>query len=435
MSSIRKILNLSMIYAFIEGAQKGFLFLLTPLLTASMSSDEYGVVATVLMLVAFLTILSSLCMQGALSRYYHRYSYRQEVKDFLSSVLIFIFSFPIFFGVILSVFSKDIFSILFPELEFYPYVILGIWIACTQPIIISIFSYIKAKQDVKWYAILFNAYFSVQTAFIIYNVIIDHGNSFGYMKGVLLSNIVFIFILIGYVIRDIGFVFKIKYIKESLVFSLPIVPANSMSLMATMSDRYFLTKFSGMSTVGIYFLGYQVSALGSLIALSINSAYTPFFFKNYERRDLKSIYRVSTYFMYGVIWFSFILSLCSKYIFVFMFKPEYFIAYKISIILSLLTGLKGIYFVNVNALSLDSKLIRLKMVVVFIGAIVTFVMGYYLTKNYGLIGAAFSTMIGFLVTTLLMCFCVLKFTELRFQIYRPLALWSLISLFSIFLFF
>jgi len=415
---LKKLIKFSASYTAIEGLQRGALFLMLPVFSHYMTPEEYGIVATSLILISFLSILFSFAIHSAISRYYHKYVDTNELKEFLGSNFIFITLISIFIGIVMILFSKPFFDNFFEEIPFYPYIIFTLIIVSTQVVIVSYFSLLKAMQRLKLYTIVFNSYFVFQLLLISILIINYNLKQEGYLLGVLISNIIFVPIIFILLKNEIVYKIKFKYIKESLDYSLPIIPVEILSNVNRLVDRYYILIFIGLSGVGVYYVGVQIAGLINLIALAINSAYTPIFFQKYENNDSNydEIYKISDVivFIIGVV-ASFLIVLAP--LILELFDKAYSDSSDIILYLGFTGAIASIYFINTNVLSLDPKLIKLKTVGIIFGTLVNVILGYYFTKHYGIEGAAVSTLVGFAITTLILILIVKKNTDFRFNNY------------------
>jgi len=429
---IKHLIKFSASYAGIEGLQKGVLFLMTPLFTFYMSPKEYGVVATILMIVPFLIVIFSLSIQASIVRYYYKYKdNKEDLKDFLGTNFILLSITTVSISTFIYLFGELFFSYFFSEVPYEPYIVYALIIGATQPIIIVYISLLKAMQNLKLYMLVFNSYFLLQILLIYTSVVIFNLNNNGYLLSLVIVNILFAIIVFILIKNSINICFKIKYIKETLKYCLPIIPVDGIGLVSSMVDRYYILKFVGLAGVGVYFIGYQVALIVSLISRAINSAYTPMFFNRYEsnNNNYDDIYKVGEYFVYvtGIIALS--ITNVTPLLVSFLFADTYMHAKDVVIYLSFSSALTSIYFLNTNALSLEPELVKFKTIGILVGAIITIVLSYYMSKYYGLVGAAISTLIGFFITTLILIFIVRIKTQFRFS--NAKSILFLVFLFSI----
>lgn len=223
--------------------------------------------------------------------------------------------------------------------------------------------------------------------------------------------------------KKVKFGLNRKYIRESLLYCLPIIPVDGIGLISSLVDRYFILKYISLAAVGVYFVGYQISMIVSLVALAINSAYTPIFFGKYESEDnnFEPIYRMGEYIVYFTSFLALIISVLSPNFIAFMFNEEYQSVEGVIVYLTFIGSIKSVYFLNTNVLSLEPRLVKYKTVGIVIGTIVTTALGFIMTKTLGLVGAAISTMLGFFITTLILISIVRKNTNFLFNNFKSMS--------------
>lgn len=420
---LRKILRFSASYAAVEGFQKGILFLLLPIFTRYMTPDEYGVVASILMLVPFLIVIFSLSIQASISRYYFKYkNNEEELRVFLGTNFTLLGLVSLSMMLITLFFGRGIFELLFDEINFEPYVIYALIIGFSQPIIIAYFSLLKSMQNIRLYMILFNSYFAMQITLMLITIVNLDLRHDGYILSVLFTNLLFLIFVFILLFNKVKFGLNKKYIKESLTYCLPIIPVDGIGLISSLIDRYFILKFISLAAVGVYFVGYQIAMLVSLIALAINSAYTPIFFEKYESgdEDFERIYKIGDYIVYFTSCTALIISVLSSYIITLMFSHEYSSSDNVVVYLSFIGALRSVYFLNTNVLSLEPNLVKLKTIGIIVGTIATALLGFVMTRDFGLEGAAISTMLGFFITTLILIAIVRRKTTFKFNNFKSI---------------
>lgn len=415
---LKNLIKFSASYTVIDGLQRGALFLMLPIFTHYMTADEYGIVSTVLILISFLSILFSFALQAAISRYYFKYKNKSEkLKLFLGSNFLFLTLFSFLISIILIFVGKPIFRLLFEEIEFNPYIIYTLIIVATQVIIVAYFSLLKAMQRLKLYIIVFNSYFIFQLSLMSALIIIYNFKQDGYLLGVLISNILFIPIIFFLLRKEIVFKINIHYVKESLSYSLPIVPVEIIGNVNRLIDRYYILLFIGLSGVGIYYVGVQIAGLINLLALAINSAYTPIFFKKYENNNdsnYDDIYALADIIVFVVGAIATIAIVISPLLLQ-LFDKTYQNSSSVIFYLGFTGAITSVYFLNTNVLSLEPKLVKLKTIGIVFGTFFNVVLGYFFTKYYGIEGAAISTLIGFTMTTIILIYIVNKNTIFQFN--------------------
>jgi len=70
-----------------------------------------------------------------------------------------------------------------------------------------------------------------------------------------------------------------KRLSRSLTYGLPLVPHSLAGMTNDVIDRLLLNAMLGLSAVGVYSMGYRLAAMGQVVAVSLNQAYSPAFIR------------------------------------------------------------------------------------------------------------------------------------------------------------
>lgn len=188
-----------------------------------------------------------------------------------------------------------------------------------------------------------------------------------------------------------------QLVKKMLRFAIPLVPAVIAMWILNLSDRYVLLYFHGENAVGIYGIGSRFVVLMNVVISAVSMAYTTFAYSNVDNPEAKNQYRVVLNLMYvALIGMGFTLALFSKEIIHLMTSTAYVTAYKpmrdmmfsqIIYGISTITGY-GIFFAKKSQYSLYSTIA---------GATVNLVLNIVFIPKYGIVAAAATTLVGYVV--------------------------------------
>lgn len=186
-------------------------------------------------------------------------------------------------------------------------------------------------------------------------------------------------------------------IKHMLRFAIPLVPTVIAMWLLNLSDRYVLLYFHGEAAVGIYGIGSRFVILMNVIISAVSMAYTTFAYSNVDNPEAKNQYRIVLNLMYvALIGMGFTLSLFSKELIQLMTSADYATANKpmrdmmfsqIIYGISTITGY-GIFFTKKSQYSL---------VATISGAVVNLVLNFIFIPKYGIVAAAATTLVGYIV--------------------------------------
>lgn len=186
-------------------------------------------------------------------------------------------------------------------------------------------------------------------------------------------------------------------IKNMLRFAIPLIPTVIAMWLLNLSDRYVLLYFHGETAVGIYGIGSRFVVLMNVVISAVSMAYTTFAYSNIDNPEAKNQYRVVLNLMYvALIGMGFTLALFSKELISIMTSTAYVTAYKpmrdmmfsqIIYGVSTITGY-GIFFAKKSQYSLYSTIA---------GATVNLVLNIVFIPKYGIVAAAATTLVGYIV--------------------------------------
>jgi len=239
--------------------------------------------------------------------------------------------------------------------------------------------------------------FLVRVGFLIYFIAFLKRGALGKLQGELLwAGILCIFFII-LMKRYLNLRFSFKDLKPSLKFGLPLVPHELSLWSLNLADRLLLQFLISFRAVGIYALGYNISLILNFISTSIGKAWTPRFFSTAHQKEAKDTYaRMSTYYAGIVVLTGLGLAVLSKELIVFLSTPAYYEAAKVIPIAVLGYVFHSFYKIN-------SRLLHYVKKTKFIGystissAILNIILNFILIKRFGMMGAAWATLISFAI--------------------------------------
>lgn len=433
----------SIVYVFFDGLYKGVFLLLTPLFVQYLTPEGFGHISSVIMFVPLFVILFSLGIDASLTRYIGKYIGGEFEDVFVSTLFIsltsYIFVVISAFFVVFLCFDLNLLKELL-SLKSDSYFLLLIIISASQSSIVLFTSYLKAMNNVKVYSIFYAFLILLLFSLSILFVAEVNLSELGYLLALAIVNLLAMFYVLSYVFHTHRLHFNYTFLKETVYFSIPNLPTNIIGLVNGFIDRFYLIKLVGVASLGVYFLGIQISSILLLVATSVNSVISPIFFKMVEldeKSNFSLVYRVYDYIIYCL---SLLCSLCFFLTFYFaeyLFSLEFIVIKDILFLLLFIPAIKVIQFCCANSLSLNIKNINLKSYLITINSLVNFIVGYLLISNFQLVGAAWSALVTTISYTLLMVFYTKRRTQFSFPflLYMSLIIvFALISFVSIYFF-
>jgi O-antigen/teichoic acid export membrane protein len=278
----------------------------------------------------------------------------------------------------------------------------NILIACVA---LFVSSYFLTFQQIKRYTYLnlFSAYLNM--ALIAYFVLSGYGLE-GAVIALLIQQLVVFSITMYLIVAEIGFAIpKFTHVREYLNYGLPLVPGNLSSWVVNSSDRYLIALFLGAAAVGYYAPGYTAGATIGMVSAPLGFLLAPVLSKYYDENNIADIRTIMTYSLKYYIGIAlpcvFALSVLSRPILLVLTTQQIATnGYLVTPFVAAGTALLGVYSVLVTIIALKKKTAIIGTIWILAAAL-NFGLNLVLIPYLGLIGAALTTFLAFLLAFVL----------------------------------
>lgn len=399
---IKELFRLTSIYALGNVFAAGLGFLLYPVYTTYLSPEQFGVIGLAMLVAAGVQHLFSLGTRGAAFNFYHRYE-GKEREEFYTSLFVFTF---VLSGVVVVVFEfvgPTLFRWLLGVDLYDPYfriVILASAVIATFKTIPE--QRLKAAERAKPAVFLGTGENVVNQVTSLVAVVGLSMGVVGYLLGTLVAAIVVGAAGTAYLARRAVASISLGKIRAALIYSLPLFPHYYSHFVISMADRVLLTRLGSLGAVGVYTLGYALANVLRLLVTSANSAIMPEFAAASED-DLafNRLANVSTYYLLFAAVAAVSLSLFMPTTIRLFFPAAYHDAVTILPWLALAFFALAMYYVPMNVLSQTQRETKFIPLLTVVAAVSNIGMNYLLIPEYGIVGAAASTLAAYLLLALL----------------------------------
>ncbi|RYY12985.1 MAG: hypothetical protein EOO04_32685, partial [Chitinophagaceae bacterium] len=286
------LLKNSAIYTFVTLLQRSVGFLLLPFYTFYLTPGEYGNLSVILSISNFVSILFLLAIPYATARFNFNMEDNGKLRVLWGNNLLLILLSTLIIGACLIVFHKHLVDPFAKGIQFYPLLLMGIVTTMLSPVYVFYQSYLQTGQQGKNYGLNLTLNFLLNNSLILVFVI---GFKMGIM-GILLANFITAVVFAVYTVivflPRIRLVFDKEQSKETLKYSLPLIPHTLSFWVINMMDRIFLNNIANASVTGIYSVGNQVGSTINVVTSSVNQAYSPWFYdviRNPERNSSRVV--------------------------------------------------------------------------------------------------------------------------------------------------
>lgn len=269
------------VYGIANFIIRGLGFLLVVVYAHYLRPFDYGIIYMAETIALFLAIFGNLSIDAAFQRLYFQHDHdQQELRSYLGSSIRFGFcSMGMLLIVVLFV-GSSIQSHL-PRnvgVPFYPYVAMAIAAGlATQGVQYRLAVY-QTERRPRSYALMSLFVFLLTAVCCIYGVIIQHRGALGMLEGKLIATVLALLVAAWNMRTFLTAPFAWRFVRESLSFSLPLLPHLVMASGLIVADRFILEHYRDLSEVGIYSLGYTLGMVMFLVTQSLSQAWLPMFF-------------------------------------------------------------------------------------------------------------------------------------------------------------
>jgi len=435
---IKEIGTHSTIYSVSNILTKAIGIILIPIYTRFLTVEDYGIISIITPIINAFLVFYTFGMRATYGRFFFDNKDRSgEQKKILGMIVMFMFLLGLIGNVLLTFFGKPLFNRLFPGVDFYPYILLGIWTGFLMLTFDMKLNLFRLRQQSIAYGVFSILKFGSIVSLTIFMVV---GLKLGALGKVLAEFIIcglFFVISLVLLFKDMVFAFDISKFKELLRYALPILPHNLAAIVIALTAKYYLNMKDGVGAAGIFNIAFLIGSIMNIIITSINLTWNPFFMKTAKAKDheeaSKIFSQLTTYYAIAVVFIGLAIALFSKEAIYILTTSEYYGAAQIAPILVFSYILQGGYYMVVTKIFYIKTATKYLALITVASAVANIVLNALLVPDFGLAGSAWS----FLLTTLMLFVITYLVSQRVYRIkyeYRRLGLLSLISVICISLF-
>ncbi|WP_378180348.1 oligosaccharide flippase family protein [Aquimarina sp. SS2-1] len=405
MGIFQKLFKQTFIYGMATVLPRMLSFLLVPLYTDQLPTEEYGKVSIIFSYFVLFNVLLAYGMETAFFRFFNKESDKEKV---VSTCAISIAISSLIFVAIALLLKEQISVWTDIKLE---YINLVIWILLLDALVIIPFSWLRAKEHPIRYAVI-----------KIANVAINFGLNVFFL--LYLKQLSFHFTALDWICKDdyeISYIFisnliasgfallvllpfytKIKYRfdrvlwKKMMKYAMPILVAGIAYSINETFDRILLDKLLPENVaehmVGVYSACYKLALFMTLFATAFRLGIEPFFFNYAGNKNAPETYaRITKYFVIlGSFIFLFVIVFVHVLKIAFLRDTSYWEAVKIVPFILLANFCLGIYH-NLSVWYKVTDRTKFGAYISVFGAIITLMLNFLLIPEYTYVGSAIAT--------------------------------------------
>lgn len=396
MSIYKKTLKTASIYAICEILKKGTSFFLIPLYTSYFTTADFGVLEMLQLTASIVATLLTMGIHSSVTKFYFERDQEEKRNEVISVTLITMFASGLILTVAvyftskyLSAFILD--STLFSKHFFLMFADMSIAMLVQVPE-----TYLMIKQK----AVLYSAVSLLRLALhllikIVLITTYDMG-ILGALYGSIIANTITGLFLLGYILRVVRLSFSFDILRKMVLYSVPLLGSWIGQFSMNFGDRFFLTKLSDLSQVGIYSLAYKFGLLGQMMLTGpMMMTWQPRSFEiAHEKGSPKIFAQMFTYFVLIQVYFTLSLSIMVKPMLILMAEPSYHSAYQYVPLISVSYIFQAI-FLYIQFGLMNAKKTAVIGISVLIAAGLNLVLNFILIKHLAIWGATLATVVSY----------------------------------------
>lgn len=393
-----QVIKSSIIYLSSSILNKAIPFLLLPILTEYLSPDEYGVLSIFQLLISFSTAFVGMNMSANISKNFFKYN-KQQTSLMIGNILMILSLTTLIYFVItlgVSFYYQEIFSVpsnwvvIIPILSFM--------------FMINTINLTILRNQEK--AILFGIYEIANTAVnmgvTILLLLMYHYGWYSQAVGITIAYTLFFIISLLHMRKNSFIILRYdrKEARKVMKLSIPLIPHVVGGIIISLSDRFFIERMVSLEMVGIYSVGYMFGMVVMLFTDAFIKSWSPWFYKMLPDADnTKKIKIVKYSYLYILATFiiAFGISIFAKFIIPYVVDVRYAGAEIYVFWIAIGYAVHGVYKIFFPYLVHISKTSFLGVSTV-IAAVLNLIFNYFLIKKCGAIGAAYATVLSFIIS-------------------------------------
>ena len=393
----KKIIKPFSIYAGANFVNQAIPFFLLPVLTRVLTPSDYGMVATFTAVMGITNVLVSLGVNEAVMRAY----FDTEKKGFIFSQYIFNAAFINFIAFIKLTFAVFFIKIFLSQKLAIPmYWLFAIpfisFCACIYSMPVKLFIF---KQKPIPYAIFNTANTIGEFGLSIFFIVLLGLGWQGRVMGIAINQILF-FIISVYILfksYSLDLTFNYTYIKQILSYGAPTVLHSLGIVTVAATDKFFLNRFVGLTSTGVYSAGSSVSSIIVFFVGAFSLAWGPIFYEMLNRitEELKvKLVKLTYLYFIAIVFVSLVFTIVAPYFLKFFVGKNFQGTSKFIFWFALSYAAYGLYTMVSGYIFYTKKTYYLSVIAV-VTVIFNLIFNYVLIKSNGAIGAAQATFLTF----------------------------------------
>ena len=420
---IKRTIQLGSIYSIGSISQGALFVLLFPIYTSFLLPQDFGIIGLMFITVSLLTRFVSAPINSAFTRFYYAPEYREKSGILLFNLFLWALLIIICCAIIFWQISEYLAGILLQDRNLAYLLKIYALILFLQPFSSLFLCLLRMLERAKYFVFTSILSLLLSAGLTLYLLTVLKKGVLSLIVGNLLGLIVTVIMVLPVFIKRSTFKLSRSVLIPPLKYAYPLLLSEYSNLLIQSGDRYVLRIFNSVSIVGLYSFGYQIAGiLQTALVTPLKQALQPVVLKQEEDPEaIRHFLRMgATYFYLIACAACLLISLFSREILMLFARKEMFwAAWVIVPIITYSYVQHGLGNFVGWGMGLMKKSFHVSGIVL-VAALMNIGLNFLLVPQWGMLGAAFATMLSYIVWNFLKAYYSAKFYDLHFEVGRLL---------------
>ncbi len=420
---LKRTVQLGTVYSIGSISQGALFVLLFPIYTSFLAPQDFGIIGLMSITVSLLTRFVSAPINSAFTRFYYAPEYREKngillFNLFLWALLTIACCAAIFWGI-----SEYLAGILLQDRNLAYLLEIYALILFLQPISSLFLCLLRMLEKAKYSVFTSISSLLISAGLTLYLLTVLKKGVLSLIVGNLLSLIVTVIMILPVFINRATFRLSHTVLIPPLKYAYPLLLSEYSNLFIQSGDRYVLRIFGSVSMVGVYSFGYQIAGiLQTALVTPIKQALQPIVLKQEEDPEaVRHFLKIGAtcFYLIGCAACLLISLFSREILMLFARKEAFWGAWVIVPIITYSYVQHGLGNFVGWGMGLMKKSFHISGTVLA-AALANIGLNFLFVPQWGMLGAAFATMLSYIVWNVLKAYYSAKFYDLRFEVGRLL---------------
>ncbi len=421
MARFKQIAKSSFVYTLLAFLPTASRILLLPIFLLFLNPEDFAIISLNTLVATVLPLFMTLGLENAYVRYYYDYKRTEKLSNtYFSTIVISIFSFSVFFTLLLMPFGDFLFKLCFKssDLSFFPFGITAALSGIVTSVNAIFIGAYRNKHDLRGFTIFSLGIFLVSTLSESLAILVFKMDVMNIIYVKLVATTLFSVIIWVQTFSRIKVRFDRRFLPASISYSLPLLPYQLSTLVFTSFDRLMIENVFSLASLAVYNLASAVANMTESIMFAIQSATYPTVYemlkKGYhdQMENINKIYRLIGL---GVLFIIGLLIACNPIAIIYFLKPVYRESIALIPILLMSYYFRYLYIVFSEPLFFFKATAKLPWLNIVLG-VTTIAGNLLLLPEFGLAGSAATSVLARFTQLLLTFYWYYKVSDLRFDL-------------------